>query len=250
MNHSNHFVTHHLLLFHSISRKGRPLIISFSGTCRVVSLEHVVVRTTLNLIMDLNSNILPKRGDISIELVSPAGTKSVLLPHRKKDIVLDGYEIWPFMSVHHWGENPANEWKINISFASNGGYVTVPYIEVELYGTSEVPRALLNSPRQCSPECARNCSGNGSQDCDACRGLRLPETLECVSNCSFLGDSFCEVSGYCLSGEACGQNGSLGAYIAVIVTVSLLAISIVVVSLVCVYVINKRRKIKKYTTLS
>ena len=216
----------------------------------MVSLEHVVVRTTLNLIMDLNSNILPKRGDISIELVSPAGTKSVLLPHRKKDIVLDGYEIWPFMSVHHWGENPANEWKINISFASNGGYVTVPYIEVELYGTSEVPRALLNSPRQCSPECARNCSGNGSQDCDACRGLRLPETLECVSNCSFLGDSFCEVSGYCLSGEACGQNRSQGAYIAVIVTVSLLAISIVVGSLVCVYVINKRRKIKKYTTLS
>ena len=239
--------------FCSISRKGRPLIITFSGLCsnpKVVSLEHVVVRTTLNLNVDLNSNVLPERGDISIELISPAATKSILLPRRKKDIMLDGYEIWPFMSVHHWGENPAGEWKINISFASSGGYVSVPYIEVELYGTDEVPEALKNIPRQCSPECARSCSGNGSQNCDACEDLRLPDTLECVSNCSFLGGSFCEVNGYCLSGEACGQNGLQGVYIAIIVTVSLVAILIVVVSFVCVCVIRKRHRVKKYDALS
>lgn len=209
------------------------------------------MRTTLNLYMDLNSNVLPKRGDISIELVSPAGTKSILLPQRKNDIMLDGYEIWPFMSVHHWGENPAGEWKINISFASSGGYVSVSYIEVELYGTDEIPEALANIPRQCSPECARGCSGNESQNCDACKDLRLPDTLECVSNCSFLGDSFCEVSGYCLSSEACRQHGLQGVYIAIIVTVSSVAILIVVVSLsVCVCVIRKRRRLKKYDALS
>ena len=72
-----------------------------------------------------NNNVVlehagPKRGDISIELLSPAGTKSVLLPRRINDYVNEeGYESWPFMSVHHWGENPAGNWKVNVSFASN-----------------------------------------------------------------------------------------------------------------------------------
>ena len=51
--------------------------------------------------------ILIPRGDIKVELVSPSGTKSTLLPHRKYDFInAEGYYNWPFMSLHYWGENP------------------------------------------------------------------------------------------------------------------------------------------------
>lgn len=256
----------------SISRKGQPLIISFSGNCNnLVFLEHVVVTMTLTITLDSsdyeyytyssNNNAVlehagPKRGDISIELLSPAGTKSVLLPRRIKDYVNEeGYESWPFMSVHHWGENPAGNWKVNISFASNGGHVTVDSISVNLYGASTVPKAISRIPSECSPECARNCSGEGPMNCDACKNFRMPDTLECVSNCSFVGNgSFCEVDGYCLTGEICSSvsdpNVLQGVYIAVIVLGSLAAISVVAVCVLCVYVIVKRHPVKEYLTLT
>ena len=73
-------------------------------------MEHVVATTTLNLTGDdeeigkrvemgkemfdiyenldfLNDFSLPRRGDIQIELLSPSGTKSILLHYRDYDLV-------------------------------------------------------------------------------------------------------------------------------------------------------------------
>jgi len=159
--------------------------------------------------------------------------------------------------VHHWGENPAGNWKVNVSFASNGGHVTVDSrsISINLYGASTVPEAISRIPSECSPECARNCSGEGPMNCDACKNFRMPDTLECVSNCSFVGNgSFCEVDGYCLTGEICNSvsndNVLQGVYIAVIVLGSLAAVSVVAVCVLCVYVIVKRHPVKEYLTLT
>ena len=210
-----------------------------------------------------NNNVVlehagPKRGDISIELLSPAGTKSILLPRRINDYVNEeGYESWPFMSVHHWGENPAGNWKVNVSFASSGGHVTLNSrsLSINLYGTNNVPDAISRIPSECSPECARGCSGEGPENCDACKHFRVPDTLECVSNCSFLANgSFCEVDGYCLTGKICDPISSgtalPGVYIALIVLGSLAAVSIAAVCLLCVYVVVKRRPVKEYLSLT
>ena len=44
----------------------------------------------------------PRRGDIKIELTSPQGTNSVLLPYRDYDFVNDeGYDDWPFEWAFH-----------------------------------------------------------------------------------------------------------------------------------------------------
>lgn len=107
--------------------KGQPLVIQFSvdaSNCDVVFVEHVVVEMTLTISVDtpdyqeydyrdyyfdpgVINHAGPRRGDIMIELLSPVGTKSVLLPHRKNDFVNEeGYSDWPFMSVHHWGRIP------------------------------------------------------------------------------------------------------------------------------------------------
>jgi kexin len=43
-----------------------------------------------------------RRGDVEVEVVSPAGIKSVLAAPRKSDSSSSGYPGWTFMSVKHW----------------------------------------------------------------------------------------------------------------------------------------------------
>lgn len=64
-------------------------------------LEHVVVVISLTH---------PSRGDVELTLVSPSGTKSKLLPYRRKDKSTVGFLSWQFMTVHNWGENPEGVW--------------------------------------------------------------------------------------------------------------------------------------------
>ena len=58
-----------------------------------------------------------KRGDISIELLSPSGTKSSMISERRNDRFAFGFDTkqWPLMSTHFWGENPSGSWTIKIS---------------------------------------------------------------------------------------------------------------------------------------
>ena len=77
----------------------------------------------------------PKRGDIKVELISPDGTVSTLLPYRKYDYINDvGYSNWPFMTVHHWGENPVGTWQLKVYFQSNSGEIDVTINAVDFYG--------------------------------------------------------------------------------------------------------------------
>ncbi|KAI9802222.1 MAG: hypothetical protein M1825_002943 [Sarcosagium campestre] len=66
-------------------------------------LEHVTV--TMNLEHG-------RRGDVSVELHSPAGVISHLSRKRKYDADKTGYQDWTFMSVAHWGESGIGNWTI------------------------------------------------------------------------------------------------------------------------------------------
>ncbi len=55
-----------------------------------------------------------KRGDLRIYLQSPSGTRSTLLDARPQDYSSSGFVDWPFMSVHHWGENPTGTWILEV----------------------------------------------------------------------------------------------------------------------------------------
>ncbi|XP_063990950.1 furin-like protease 1 isoform X1 [Diachasmimorpha longicaudata] len=68
-------------------------------------LEHVQAK------ISLSSN---RRGDLQITLTSPQGTKSTLLAKRLHDVSKTGFQQWPFMSVHTWGERPHGTWKLEI----------------------------------------------------------------------------------------------------------------------------------------
>ena len=202
----------------------RPWTTTFNvqpSDVNIVYLEHVVVNMTLTIldyghgydISDYNDfvnsvhttdieqvyqwlqNPHPRRGDIKIELTSPQGTVSTLLPYRNYDFVNEeGYSDWPFMSVQHWGEEPSGTWKLTVTFKSSAGHVRVSGISMTLHGTQTIPRSVLAVPTSCDKSCARNCSGSLPSDCDACKDYRVATTLECVSECpnaTYVHNKYC-----------------------------------------------------------
>jgi len=69
----------------------------------VARLEHVTV--TMNVEHS-------RRGDLSVDLISPSGLVSHIATTRKMDLSTDGYADWTFMTVVHWGEDGVGDWKI------------------------------------------------------------------------------------------------------------------------------------------
>lgn len=101
-------------------------------------LEHVQV--TLN--MDYT-----KRGALSIDIVSPSGTKTMLLSERPSDMSDAGFKDWTFMSVHNWGESPAGTWKLFIRDRAghSGNAGVVKSVKLTLHGTRVQPDHVIRS---------------------------------------------------------------------------------------------------------
>ncbi|MGH0131428.1 UNVERIFIED_CONTAM: hypothetical protein FKN15_054060 [Acipenser sinensis] len=71
-------------------------------------LEHVQAVITVNA---------TRRGDLNINMTSPMGTKSILLSRRPRDDDSKvGFDKWPFMTTHTWGEDPRGTWVLEIGF--------------------------------------------------------------------------------------------------------------------------------------
>ncbi|KAL0870656.1 hypothetical protein ABMA27_005604 [Loxostege sticticalis] len=100
-------------------------------------LEHVQARVSLSA---------ARRGDVRITLMSPAGTKVTLLAPRAHDSSRSGFNSWPFMSVHMWGESPLGVWQLEVS--NEGRYIAGPLSQWELifYGTESPPQEFDASP--------------------------------------------------------------------------------------------------------
>ena len=227
----------------------------------ITSLEHVVVTLSLSVTSSEVFNLTdyydavddesidisewlesphPQRGDVKIELTSPAGTKSILLPYRNYDFVNEeGYDNWPFMSLHFWGENPVGTWTLQTAYKSSAGSVYVGNISMTLFGVVE----SLNKTNQstCSL-CSRGCG----VICDVCRELRDNISLACVSACP---NGTTEYNGYCIEGEVIytPSSGSTTTHsssvisILISVTVTFLA-SVTIVIIVTVLVLVKRKR--------
>ena len=177
-------------------------------------LEHVVIEVTLNLSSELDpdhfydyndyfvdNDVLehkqPRRGDISIDLESPQGTTSTVLPYRELDYINTvGYVKWPFSSLHFWGEDPVGYWKLTVHYRSPVGQVEVNDLKMKLYGSKSTPESVKRIPGQCASECARGCASAKENHCDSCKKLSDPITLECIPLCP---NGTIEVNGYCIN---------------------------------------------------
>ena len=81
-------------------------------------LEHVETVVTLSASV---------RGQVALYLTSPAGTRSTMLSQRDSDRTGDGFNGWPFMTTHNWGESPTGVWRLEVrNGASVGGSPSIP----------------------------------------------------------------------------------------------------------------------------
>uniref|UniRef100_A0A673ZX46 Proprotein convertase subtilisin/kexin type 5-like n=1 Tax=Salmo trutta TaxID=8032 RepID=A0A673ZX46_SALTR len=165
----------------------------------IVYLEHVVIHVTIT-----HSH----RGDLSITLTSPTGTKSQLLANRPLDHSTEGFQSWEFMTTHCWGEKASGEWSLEVldtpsQQRDNSETGELREWSLVLYGTSEQPYSMrreqarsaeLPTDGRCDSECSEDgCEGPGPQQCVTCLHLFLKfknNTRTCVSVCpvGFWGD--------------------------------------------------------------
>ncbi|XP_063057117.1 proprotein convertase subtilisin/kexin type 4-like isoform X2 [Engraulis encrasicolus] len=122
------------------------------GSNRIRSLEHVQAQLTLTHM---------RRGDLTVTLTSPSGTRSNLLNRRPFDRSGSRLSGWKFMSSRCWDEDPTGVWTLeirNVGHRHNLGMLT--HLRINLYGTDEhvigrrVERTLIH---QCSE---RNLDGS------------------------------------------------------------------------------------------
>uniref|UniRef100_A0A8C8ST95 Proprotein convertase subtilisin/kexin type 6 n=1 Tax=Pelusios castaneus TaxID=367368 RepID=A0A8C8ST95_9SAUR len=213
---------------------------------RVVYLEHVVVRVTIEH---------SRRGDLQINLTSPSGTESQLLARRAFDISNEGFKNWEFMTVHCWGEKAEGEWTLKIQ--DTPSHMRNPERKGKLkewslilYGTAEHPynttgfhhsrsRMLEISPSKmesskavifqsqmevveeedeysgpCHPECGdKGCDGPNADQCLNCIHYSLGSVKAgrvCVSSCpsGYFGDNTAKRCRRCQKGcETCTGRG-------------------------------------------
>nr|CAD7567683.1 unnamed protein product [Timema californicum] len=105
-------------------------------------LEHVQAKISL---------ASSRRGDLQIHLTSPSGTRSTLLALRPHDISRTGFQSWPFMSVHTWGEQPFGVWQLEIHNEGRFlGRATLLEWALIFYGTAATPEGQ-DSPSQTIP---------------------------------------------------------------------------------------------------
>lgn len=95
-------------------------------------LEHVQAVVTVNT---------TRRGDLNINMTSPMGTKSILLSRRpREDDAKVGFDKWPFMTTHTWGEDARGTWTLELGFVGSAPQKGVlKEWTLMLHGTQSAP---------------------------------------------------------------------------------------------------------------
>ncbi|KAE9553586.1 hypothetical protein FO519_003181 [Halicephalobus sp. NKZ332] len=122
---------------HEIPESGNLILEIDTNACigtntEINYLEHV------QAVVSLNSS---RRGDTTMYLISPMGTRTMILSRRPKDDdSKDGFTNWPFMTTHTWGENPRGKWRLVVRFQGEGKHQgTLKRFTLMLHGTKEPP---------------------------------------------------------------------------------------------------------------
>nr|XP_045050874.2 neuroendocrine convertase 2 isoform X2 [Desmodus rotundus] len=103
-------------LFGKIPSTGKLVLTLTTDSCEgkenfVRYLEHVQAVITVNA---------TRRGDLNINMTSPMGTKSILLSRRPRDDDSKvGFDKWPFMTTHTWGEDARGIWTLELGFVGS-----------------------------------------------------------------------------------------------------------------------------------
>ena len=111
-------------------------------TNRIKHIEHVQAKITLSSF---------RRGEISIYLISPSGTRSTLLAKRHRDYSRTGFKDWAFMTTHFWDESAEGVWTIEIRNGAGGiGTAQLHDLTLIYLGTSSTIVSAARSGDSCA----------------------------------------------------------------------------------------------------
>lgn len=94
---------------HPIPQGNQGLASSFEVTAEMMKNANFERLEQVTVTMNVEHT---RRGDLSVELRSPAGIISHLSTARRMDDAAIGYVDWTFMSVAHWGEPGVGTWTV------------------------------------------------------------------------------------------------------------------------------------------
>jgi subtilisin-like proprotein convertase family protein len=100
------------------------------AAANLAQLEHVTAKVWIQH---------ARRGDVEVELVSPAGVRSVLAAKRSRDAAATGFPGWRFMTVKHWEEDPVGEWTLRVKDQGNEHGGALLGWALTLWGAAEDP---------------------------------------------------------------------------------------------------------------
>ncbi|KAE8441609.1 hypothetical protein EG329_004618 [Mollisiaceae sp. DMI_Dod_QoI] len=93
----------------AIPQGDQGLAVSFEVTADMMRAANVERLEHVTITMNVDHG---RRGDLSVDLVSPDKVISHLAATRRLDSATEGYDDWTFMSVVHWGESGIGTWTI------------------------------------------------------------------------------------------------------------------------------------------
>ncbi|PNP50451.1 hypothetical protein THARTR1_08833 [Trichoderma harzianum] len=85
------------------------LVVSFDVTPEMLKKANLARVEHVTVTMNVEHT---RRGDLSVDLVSPENVISHISVARKQDNFKGGYDDWTFMSVAHWGETGVGRWTL------------------------------------------------------------------------------------------------------------------------------------------
>jgi subtilisin-like proprotein convertase family protein len=116
-------------------------------------IEHVQVKLKLTI---------PERRHLTIKLISPSGTESILAAPRFQDNSTEGFPDWTFMTVRLWGEKPQGLWSLVIKdqriisdFTNMETDGHVHYWTLTVHGTCS-SKYIIYNPKGGSKMCSKS----------------------------------------------------------------------------------------------
>lgn len=92
-------------------RWDQPLLLEIEADSCVGTKNEIRYLEHVQLVLSIDYT---RRGDLTIFLTTPMGTRSCLLPVRGEDSSDEGFHKWTFMTTHAWGEDPRGNWILEI----------------------------------------------------------------------------------------------------------------------------------------
>jgi len=152
----------------------------------VTKVEHVHLAVTLKFSKGYHS----RRGQHTIVLTSPSGTRSDILRKRTRDTSTDqGFQNWEFLTILHWDEDPEGKWEISIRDHSSQDWThKVLKWRLRFSGTCDAKKALditINETEICDTHCRQGCPSPAqfSANCFDCAQYCDCTIGQCVSAC-------------------------------------------------------------------